>query len=279
MYFTGCMQMSKQKEVLLQGKLHARSSSFQRKLHDAKKGISLFLEICPTCYVSVSFGKQSICLAHMIYQIVPEIPMYFLASSETWIIHNYLDVIDKFMAKWPIKLTIVQTNHAAINIERHIQRLSQLHSLIQWNIRPLGNPDWTWQESRDAGEDDLAMMVDRTDWDGWFWGLTKLESKGRKLTLLEKWPGQPHHSMFKYHDGKFRSCPLARWTDDDVGAYIASYNIPLLDIYWQYGLSARTTARITRKAAEMGGVAFVKMYGTAARNELCHRFPELARYL
>ena len=113
-------------------------------------------ELAPNAYLSLSFGKQSICLAHMLYQIDSSFPMFFLASGETWIIHDYEKVIDEFISRWPINLTIVQTDHGA---------------------------EKSWLESLEAGHRDLQTMCVREEWDGWYWGLSKDESFKRRLTL------------------------------------------------------------------------------------------------
>ncbi len=49
----------------------------------------------------------------------------------------------------------------------------------------------------------------------------------------------------------------------------------MLDTYRQRGLSARTTARVTRQAAEHGFMSLSRHYNIEVVNRLCARFPEL----
>jgi len=242
-------------QQMLQGKLYAQLPQRQRKVSFALDGIVIMQQLAPNSYASISFGKDSICLAHMLYRIAPGLPMYFLASWESFIIHNYDEVIESFIAKWPINLNIVMADNVSQNL------------------------DASWKKTRDIGQRDLQNMCNREDWDGWYWGLAKDESKGRRMTLSCKWGGQPHPTIFRYTDGKYRCCPLMNWNMKDIAAYVQEHGLPLLDIYRQYGLEMRTTARVTRNMAELGGVAYLKQLSTEKLNRLTARFPELRCYV
>lgn len=263
---------------LMQGRLYGRTGQHRAQLDFARDGIETFLGLCERVYLSLSFGKQSIVLAHMVHRIAPDIPMFFLASSESYIIHDYIDVIDRFMQLAPVRLTIVQTNNAALEISRSVAELSRRQPSIRWIHRPPGDPGWTWQETRAAGHWDLQTMVDRNDYDGWLWGLATDESVGRRFTLLKRWPGQPHRAIFRYSDSKYRCCPLMNWKPLDLAAYIAAHDLPLLDTYHQAGLAARTTARITARSAEEGAMTLFAHGNLPAFNVLAARFPELRMY-
>lgn len=238
---------------LRDGRLYGRLAQHRRRRESAAAGIAAMREVAPNSYVSLSWGKQSIVVAHMLYQVAPGTPMYFLASWESWAMHDFERVIDIFCRRWPINLRIVQTDHVS-------------------------GTDRSWKEARDAGDDDLASMTPRERWDGWYWGLAKDESRFRRLSLSTTWDGQPHPTILRYSDGRLRCCPLANWTLLDLAAYIGEHDIPLLSAYHEGGLEARTTARLTKRAAEAGGVAAIRRRDVAAFNRLCARFPELRVY-
>lgn len=240
---------------MAEGALYAKIALHQHRRQFALEGIAAMRKLAPLAYASISFGKQSICLAHMLYRAEPQMPMYFLASWESWLIHNYKEVIETFLASWPINLTIVQTDNVS------------------------DDPSRSWKESRDLGQSDLQNMTSRADWDGWYWGLAKEESRGRKHTLSVRWKGQPHPTIFRYADGKYRCCPLMEWSTLDVAAYIHEHDLPLLSLYKEHGLQMRTTARVTRNMAEFGGVAYLKHFNVGNLNRLAARFPELRGYV
>jgi 3'-phosphoadenosine 5'-phosphosulfate sulfotransferase (PAPS reductase)/FAD synthetase len=237
---------------MAEARLYARLRQRRYRLDFALSGIEEMLRLAPRAYVSVSFGKQSVCLAHMIYQIAPQIPMYFLASEESWWIHNFQEVIETFLAQWPIELTIVQT----LNITN----------------------SESWQESRDKGQWDLQTMTKREYWDGWYWGLSKGESADRERTLSSRWKGQPHPTIFKYVDSKYRCCPIMEWELLDLAAYISEHNLPLLNLYKEQGLQVRTTARVTRMMADYGGLARSKCENLEGFNRFAAEFPEVRCY-
>lgn len=236
------------------GRLYAQTRSYKHKLQFALSGIDAMQEIAPTSYASISFGKQSICLAHMLHVKKVRAPMFFLASWETYLIGNYEEVISEFCARFPVDLTIVTADNVS------------------------GNAELDWKQTRDVGEMDLQNMCNRDDWDGWYWGLVEEESKGRYMTLNKKWQGQPHPTIFRYTDGKYRCCPLKNWGLLEVAAYISQHDLPVLDLYKKNGLEMRTTARVTRNMAELGGMAWLKTLPAERRNKVLARFPDLRKY-
>lgn len=233
---------------IMAGRLYAKTSVRDYKLAYARKGIDIMLKAAPHSYVSISFGKQSICVAHMVYKIAPGTPMYFLASDETWHMYDYRTIIDAFLNKWPINLNIVQT-HRLFNAE-------------------------SWESSRDSGDRDLQEMCKRNEWEGWFWGLAKEESKARKRTCSRHC--ELHPSIYRYADGKLRCCPIQDWNIDDLSAYIDEYGIPVLNIYKKFGLQMRTTARITKNARNLG-YGYLRETNSAGHRHLINEFPEISQ--
>jgi len=71
-------------------------------------------------------------------------------------------------------------------------------------------------------------------------GLCKDESKARKHTLSKA----DQNNIFRYQDGTIRCCPLRHWTNQDVAAYVAKYDVPMLSTYHKFGFDVRTAARI-----------------------------------
>lgn len=239
---------------LEQGRLYAKLPIFQQRLRFALEGIGAMGMLAPKAYLSLSFGKQSIVLAHMLFGIDRNLPMYFLASGESFIIHNYDEVISEFTKRWPINLHIVKRD------------------------RVFDGNNSDWQESRDRGQFDLQEMCNPKDWDGWYWGLSRDESNARFYSLAKKFDGQTHQSIFRYANGKYRCCPLMNWRLLDLSAYIDKYDIPVLKQYKKFGLQTRTTARVTKRTAELHGVYSIKQTNVEAFNKLTARFPELKSY-
>lgn len=260
------------------GRLYGQTQGYRRKLEFALGGIEAMHDLAPNSYMALSFGKQSICLAHMLYEFDSHTPMFFLASSESWLMYDFERVIDAFLSRWPVRLTIVQTNRWGLDLEPVIERLAAKQPGIRWVRRGwLETSPVSWKAARDAGDQDLQEMCDRNQWDGWYWGLAKDESYGRWRTLSVRWPGQPHPTIFRYTDGKYRCCPLMNWTTKEIAAYVAEYDLPLLSAYGA-GLEARTSARLTKRMANFSGLARLRRDFPQVYLALTRQFPELRSY-
>lgn len=242
--------MDKLQQQLKAGLVYSRSWEFQKRLRITKQSLERFFLITKNPYLALSFGKQSIVLAHIISQIRPQTPMVLLQSWETFMLHNMEDVINQFISRWPINLHILYKDN------------------VSWN-------NWDWKRTRDYGQHDLQNSGNEVmpDWDGVIMGLSKDESFARRITCSvgnTDWA-----TIFRYTSGKYRCTPIQFWQQNDLAAYIAMHDIPLLAAYHQNGLETRTTARITRNSAEMNGLVDLKARDISNYNRIVSRFPEL----
>lgn len=233
------------------GRLYAKTHRFQEHARITIQSLSRFFILIKEPYLSLSFGKQSIILAHMIYQIRPQTRMLFLRSWESYYLHNYEEVIDKFTQRFPINLTVVYKDN------------------VSWN-------EWSWKITRDYGQSDIQVMGDENypNWDGVIMGLSKDESVARRITCSKH--NTPWRTIFQYTNGRYRCTPIQFWDQNDLLAYIATNDIPLLSAYHWQGIQTRTTARITRNCAEMNGLIDLKHRNISNYNIIVRRFPELS---
>jgi 3'-phosphoadenosine 5'-phosphosulfate sulfotransferase (PAPS reductase)/FAD synthetase len=87
---------------LREGKMLALLPEHKKKVAKARADIEKMLELCQSPYVSLSWGKQSICLMHMVYTLAPNIPGLFFREPETHLIADFDNVIKQFCVKWNI---------------------------------------------------------------------------------------------------------------------------------------------------------------------------------
>lgn len=233
------------------GLLYAKTREYSYKLKVTKESLSAFLELCSNPYLALSWGKQSIVLAHILYQLKPSIPMLFLRSWESYLLHDYENVI--------------------INFPYQINYIEHFKDNVSWN-------DWSWKQTRDYGSNDIQNMADEAypKWDGVVMGLSKDESVARRITTSLVNTDIPN--VFRYISGKHRCTPISKWNNMDLAAYIATNSITLLSTYTNTGLQGRTTARITRNNAEMNGLRELKYSNISNYNQIIKRFPELSFY-
>lgn len=184
--------------------------------------IERMFELCENPYISLSFGKDSLVMLDLIYK-VKKIPCYFLKSEESYLMYNFEEIINSYKQSHDIDLTIIETNR-------------------------LTDANFDWELARKIGHKDIMMLNKIGTHDGNFMGLRIEESKARRLTLIKKENNVEGKFIMKYKTGeragKYRCCPIAKWSKEEIMVYLNMNNLPTLDIY-RLGSHIRTTARLT----------------------------------
>ena len=134
-------------DQLRQGRLLALMPQYKKKVAKALEDIKQMLMLCKSPYVSLSWGKQSSTLMHMVYSLDSSVPALFFRGPDTNIIADFDKVMKQFQAKWPI---------IYFEIEREF---SYKERARQWEAE--------------------------TGKDGVFMGFARHESKARKYTLAK----------------------------------------------------------------------------------------------
>jgi 3'-phosphoadenosine 5'-phosphosulfate sulfotransferase (PAPS reductase)/FAD synthetase len=134
-------------EQLAEGALYKMLPQWRQTMRIARADIEEMLCRCKKPYVALSWGKQSIVMAHMVYTIAPYVPCVHLTGEDAELIGNYKDVSAEFLSRWPVPYT-------------------------EW---PRG----------DKLSDAIAEFDAANDYTGVFVGLSAFESKGRKFTILK----------------------------------------------------------------------------------------------
>jgi len=198
-------------QQLAAGRILALTPAWQRKEQKALNDITEMLRRSKSPYVALSWGKQSTCLMHMVFRVAPHIPGLFFREVESDIIANFNEIIAQFRDRWPI-----------IYYEEMY---------------------YPWDENgqRDSHRKAAERWATTHGADGVFIGFARHESKARRYTLAKV----DKNNIFEYKDGFLRCTPLRLWSDDDIAAYVAKYDIPMLDIYHRFGFQARTSAGLT----------------------------------
>jgi 3'-phosphoadenosine 5'-phosphosulfate sulfotransferase (PAPS reductase)/FAD synthetase len=231
------------------GEFYANTSQYKARKKQSIEMLETFFELCGTPYLALSWGKQSICIAHMVYQIRPQTPMVFTRSWESYLLHDFERVIANFTERYPVNW-----------VDNYCDNVS-------WNTLK-------WKETRDLGQKDIQNMCNCVpDWNGVIMGLSKDESRARRITTSIQ--NTPHKGIFEYVSGKLRCTPVQDWTKNDIAAYVYENKISLLSEYHNFGLNARTTARMTRMFLDNNGLVNLKRRDMSAYNKIIQRFPDL----
>lgn len=188
---------------LAEGKLLAMMPEHKRKVQKSLADIEQMLAACTAPYVSLSWGKQSICLMHLVYQVDRTVPALFFREPETHIIADFDNVIAQFLSRYQIAyfdVILDEPSHQAAAAK--------------------------WESANQKT--------------GVFMGFASHESKTRRYTTAKAdWC-----NIYQRNDGFYRSTPLRHWSDMDIAAYAALYNLPMLSIYHRFGFTARSSAGV-----------------------------------
>lgn len=187
----------------------AMMPEYQRKVLKAKSDIEKMLETCKSTYCSVSWGKDSIVLAHLILSENPNAKLVHWGGDQEKDIADFDSVSTEFLQKFGGDYHVISDE-----------------SLMDGRLSIAGR-DWSINNG----------------FDGVFMGLTADESKARRFALGKA----AKNNIYHYASGGLsRCCPLKNWKLDDIVAYIAGNDLPVLNLYKRYGLQIRTSSRIKK---------------------------------
>lgn len=235
--------------------LEAKLALPKRKIEQAKDIINQMLTLCAKPYIALSFGKDSLVMLDLIYQTNNQIDCLFLTSDETFLMHNFKEVIDWYEAEKGIKLKIITTNTLLKN-------------------------DFNLDKAREERKQDWMLDV-FFEYDGVFMGLRAEESKARRLSLMDKNNVSPGILQYKSgkRKGQYRACPLKNWTQADIEIYSIAHNLKMLNVYEKLGFGERTTARIPRAEHRASCLHSIKQTSPENFNKLIALIPDLRLYV
>jgi len=196
---------------LMQDRLYAKTSRFQKRITETHMFIDFVLSQIKSSYVACSFGKDSIVMLHLILQHRPNIPVYSFSNM-------FFDFPDThrlrwdLQEKWNLNLIIREYNFKSMKDDKDDKEYNNIYFRI------------------------LKEEIRKHNWDCAFVGKRKEEAHRRKQEIDRRgaFARDSINGMIAY--------PLADWTIHDIWAYSTTNNLPHHDIYDKQscGLSRET---------------------------------------
>lgn len=213
-------------------------------------------------YVSISGGKDSLVVAHLVRQVFPECPLVWVNQGES--------------AEWP----------DCVELLHHLRQQG-------WNIVELCPPRGLWQLYLELGVPLDGRMTTPLDQQinerlmyaplreyqelngckGFAWGIRKQESRGRRQYLLSK------GLLYQRKDTLWVCSPVGYWSTQDVWAYIDQEGLPYPAIYDLYGrFEFRNGPPIGTTGTNWGRLALLRQRCPHIWQQFVERFPEIQYY-
>ena len=229
--------------------LHAKKNVFLHRVKHAKRVVREFLQHTDNPYISVSGGKDSSVLLHLVREFKPELDAVHL----------------NFHTAYPETLDIFQTyqNLKFVDVGNRLEMLAD------------GGMDDNSKNGklRNFDPDRIRGM----EYDGFFYGLRREESAVRRKHF-----GTRGFSL-KNKAGIWVCQPLAFFTYEDIWAYIISHGIrynALYDAMWDRPRHQQRVADFALvKCAELGSIAYMKQTHPELYNKVVQATDEFRRYV
>lgn len=212
---------------------HTMLSSYRRKL-DALRQTAASIDPAAT-YVSFSAGKDSAVIAHACHAEHPGIPILMIdPGCPTHWLQSERDRWMTYAADqgWNLTLFAWDKWDARREADTERQYRDRIHASMF---------DAIWARARTDG---LSCKV---------MGLRAAESRQRAMLVATR------GDAYEYQDGTRSILPIARWSVDDVWAYIVTHDLPWLGIYDAIGPQARN-GLIGRNGERFGREEYLRHY-------------------
>lgn len=195
---------------MLRWRLRARSAEYRRCVAYATQAIHK-AHASAKFVVSWSAGKDSTAMTHLVHSLYPDTPIMIQFDD----------------CDWPIKREYAErcANAQGWDINQVWPDFSVWERMKAGRIGEENFCALTHSLTRDSFLAPLAKMQHQLGCNGVYMGLRAAESKARARNLnLRK-------EVYQLENGEWRCCPLARWTAEDVFAYLVANNVEINPCY------------------------------------------------
>lgn len=249
--------------------LHAKTRGFKYRVEQARQIAQRGFAAMRYPYASLSFGKDSTAMVHLLLSIEPNLPIMYVNCGEWDEWPDTPRVKREFLARFPCNFVELQgpSIMVAYQIAGFYVQDEENTSLAIKLQRAY---------SRSLGEL-LDMAARWHGFDGSFIGIRKAESNNRQRLFAMR--GELYYAKTR----KLWAChPLMHWSARDVWAYIVVNELPyneLYDLDPRGREEARNGAMFGTRSSRYGRMAFLHQMYPDWFNRFAAEFPEARSYV
>ncbi len=234
----------------LRWRLRAKTVEYRRHVSYAVSAIHA-AQAAARMVVSWSTGKDSTAMTHLVRSLYQDTPIMIQFDD----------------CDWPTKRAYADRVAAAQgwNVHHVVPEFSVWERMQAGRI---GEDEFCAQShslTRDAFLKPLAAQQHALDCNGVFMGLRAEESKARNVHLRSR------GELYQLASGEWRCCPLARWTSEDVFAYMTEHGIEINPCYFNNRFLPPEEIRVSWAIPTPGSLAHGDM------EHFRHYYPEQFR--
>lgn len=239
----------------------------ERRVTETRRHVDRALETTGPWAVSVSFGKDSIVLWHIIQRYYPGMMTLFVDRSIEAELPETPRVIEILQAMQPFLMTTVRPKQTIFGLYRQLGGIPGLTTQKPDSIIrkiTLVQPSDDWMRSNGYTGIIMGRRIEEN-----------LRTRGKHLTIR----GALHYNK----ERAIWTCdPLLHWSAVDIWAYIAQYNLPYPPAY-DLDPVGREQARMSSwsgmAGARYGRWVLVKRFYPELWNYFVSQFPEARAYV
>ena len=240
-----------------------------RRIEEAKTRILAGLKAMKNPTISMSFGKDSTVLSHLLRQ-TRTLPLIYVDCGEGDEWPDTARVKTEFLQRCPAPLIVLQGPSILQAFEEGGYFLEESP-----NTTKKQNAEKRYNQS-------LGKIIDnylhQNGYDGSFMGLRREESHNRNRLFAMR-----SSLYFAKTRGLWACCPLETWTGKDVWAYIVKYELPYNELYDKAVRGGRERARNGAMSGNVGyrygRLAELKLTNPRWFNQLCKKYPEIRQFV
>lgn len=233
-----------------------------KKEERALQVIQQWLEVCSQqIYCSVSGGKDSLVVAHLVTRIQPSCPLAWVNQGP--------------LAEWDDCVELLELWKQQ---GRKVVELCPVRSLLHLYL-DLGIPlDGTMNTALDKKINQRLMYDPLSEYQelhgtlGYAWGIRKSESRGRAAFLKSK------GDLYQKKDGLWVCSPVAWWSTAEIWHYIDKYKLPYPAMYDRDRMTVRNGPPIGTTGVNWGRLVELRKYHPELFSQFVDKFPQIRNY-
>ena len=238
-------------------------SWIKKKINRSLDCIKSWLDQCDyQVYASISGGKDSLVMSHLIREIYPKCPL-------VWVNQGYL-------AEWD---DCIELLHYLITQDWNITELCPVrdlwHLYLDYGIPIEGTMDTKADKliNQKLIYDPLQEYQELNQIKGYAWGIRKQESRNRAFYLNK------YGEIHTLKNNLICCSPIAFWTTQNIWEYIDMKKLKYPAIYDINRMTIRNGCPIGTTGANWGRLAELRRHYPDIYNHFVNNFPQISNYV